>query len=72
MSESNKPSCLIRSAVVSATVMFPCRKWKKFMMIVQLMQGTIFPELDLNMCEYGKVCKQWGGGMWWNVQELKC
>lgn len=28
-----------------------------------LMQGTIFPELDLNMCEYGKVCKQWGGGM---------
>ena len=26
-------------------------------------KGTIFPELDLNMCEYGKVCKQWGGGM---------
>lgn len=24
-------------------------------------EGTIFPELDLDMCEYGKVCKQWGG-----------
>lgn len=22
-----------------------------------LMQGTIFPELDLNICEYGMVCK---------------
>jgi hypothetical protein len=28
-----------------------------------LCQGTIFPELDLNICEYGTVCKQWGGGM---------
>ncbi len=26
-----------------------------------LMQGSLFPELDLNICEYGKVCKQWGG-----------
>ena len=26
-------------------------------------QGTIFPELDLDICEYGKVCKKWGGGM---------
>lgn len=26
-----------------------------------LTQGTIFPELDLDMSEYGKVCKQWGG-----------
>lgn len=26
-----------------------------------LMQGTIFPELDLSMKEYGKVCKQFGG-----------
>lgn len=26
-----------------------------------LMQGTIFPELDLDITEYGKVCKQWGG-----------
>lgn len=31
-----------------------------------LNQGTVFPELDLNICEYGKVCKKWGGGM--NVQ----
>ena len=22
-----------------------------------LNQGTVFPELDLNICEYGKVCK---------------
>lgn len=28
-----------------------------------LYQGTIFPELDLDICEYGKVCKQWGGTM---------
>ena len=28
-----------------------------------LVRGTIFPELDLTMCEYGKVCKQWGGSM---------
>ncbi|MCC8169554.1 MAG: spore coat associated protein CotJA [Oscillospiraceae bacterium] len=28
-----------------------------------LNQGTVFPELDLNICEYGKICKQWGGGM---------
>jgi hypothetical protein len=27
-----------------------------------LSEGTVFPELNLNMCEYGKVCKQWGGG----------
>ncbi|MDD6483493.1 MAG: spore coat associated protein CotJA [Clostridiales bacterium] len=26
-----------------------------------LMQGTVFPELDLNICEYGKICKQWRG-----------
>jgi hypothetical protein len=26
-----------------------------------LRRGTIFPELDLSMCEYGKVCKQCGG-----------
>lgn len=26
-----------------------------------LNQGTIFPELDLNICEYGKVCKKRGG-----------
>ena len=25
--------------------------------------GTLFPELDLDICEYGKVCKKWGGGM---------
>ena len=24
--------------------------------------GTIFPELDLNICKYGKVCK-WCGGV---------
>lgn len=24
-----------------------------------LEQGTIFPELDLNICEYGSVCNQW-------------
>lgn len=23
--------------------------------------GTIFPELNLDICEYGKVCKKWGG-----------
>ena len=26
-----------------------------------LNQGTVFPELDLNICEYGKVCKKAGG-----------
>ena len=25
-----------------------------------LYQGTVFPELDLNICEYGKVCKKVG------------
>ena len=23
--------------------------------------GTVFPELDLDICEYGCVCKGWGG-----------
>lgn len=23
--------------------------------------GTLFPELDLTIDEYGKVCKEWGG-----------
>lgn len=23
--------------------------------------GTVFPELDLDICEYGCVCKRWGG-----------
>ena len=49
MSESNKPSCPYPKCVYDDCT--------------GLMQGTIFPELDLNMCEYGKVCKQWGGGM---------
>lgn len=26
-----------------------------------LSRGTIFPELDLSICEYGSVCKQQGG-----------
>ncbi len=26
-----------------------------------LSNGTIFPELDLNICEYGSVCKKQGG-----------
>lgn len=28
-----------------------------------LCNGTIFPELHLTICEYGKVCKSIGGGM---------
>lgn len=24
--------------------------------------GTIFPVLDLDITEYGKICKKWGGG----------
>ena len=28
-----------------------------------LQSGTIFPELSLDINEYGKVCKQTGGGM---------
>ena len=26
-----------------------------------IIRGTVFPELDLSICEYGCVCKQWGG-----------
>ena len=26
-----------------------------------LCNGTVFPELNLNICEYGKVCKKTGG-----------
>lgn len=26
-----------------------------------IMNGTVFPELDLNINEYGCVCKMWGG-----------
>ncbi len=28
-----------------------------------LKNGTIFPELALDICEYGKICKQIGGLM---------
>ena len=28
-----------------------------------LEQGVLFPELDLNICEYGKICKDKGGLM---------
>lgn len=28
-----------------------------------LHRGTVFPELDLDICEYGCVCKSCGGGM---------
>ena len=28
-----------------------------------LCNGTIFPELHLTICEYGKVCKENGGDM---------
>ena len=26
-----------------------------------LSKGTLFPELDLSISEYGNVCKRWGG-----------
>lgn len=25
--------------------------------------GTYFPELSLDICEYGNICKKWGGSM---------
>ena len=28
-----------------------------------LCNGTLFPELDLSICEYGKVCKGHGGAI---------
>lgn len=26
-----------------------------------IVSGTVFPELDLDICEYGCICKKWGG-----------
>lgn len=28
-----------------------------------LLRGTVFPELELTICEYGKVCKSTGGAV---------
>lgn len=70
MSDKNKPSVPSCPSCPSCPV-YPCgcvgyayvpvqELEKTYDPMTGLKQGTIFPELDLPMCEYGKVCKAGG------------
>lgn len=64
MAEMNRPCCPYPSCGCVGYAYVPVQDMQDtYDACMALTQGTIFPELDLNMCEYGKVCKQWGGGM---------
>ncbi len=60
----NAPCCIYPSCGCVGYGYVPYQEFNETYDVCQaLNQGTIFPELDLNISEYGKVCKKWGGGM---------
>ncbi|MCD8179901.1 MAG: spore coat associated protein CotJA [Firmicutes bacterium] len=64
MSEMRKPCCSYPRCGCVAYAYVPVQEMEEtYDACTGLTQGTIFPELDLNICEYGAVCKQWGGAM---------
>lgn len=64
MAENNKPCCVYPRCGCVGYGYVPVQVLEDvYDDCTALMQGTIFPELDLNIYEYGKVCKKWGGGM---------
>lgn len=64
MAEINRPDCRYPSCGCVGYGYVPVQELNEtYEPCMGLCQGTIFPELDLNICEYGTVCKQWGGGM---------
>ncbi len=64
MSEVNRPCCQNPACGCVGYGYVPVQEMQEtYEPCTGLCQGTIFPELDLNICEYGAVCKQWGGGM---------
>lgn len=61
---NNAPSCFYPTCGCVGYGYVPVQELgETYDVCTALEQGTIFPELDLNICEYGKVCKKWGGGM---------
>lgn len=55
-------SCTERGCIcVGYAYVPPQRLEETFSVEEALCKGSLFPELVLTMCEYGKVCKQEGG-----------
>lgn len=64
MSEMNAPCCSYPKCGCVGYAYVPVQEMQEtYEACKGLEAGTIFPELDLDICEYGSVCKQWGGGM---------
>lgn len=63
MAENNtEPSCPYPTCGCVGYAYVPEQKLNNlYCESVAFEQGTIFPELDLDIKEYGKVCKMWGG-----------
>lgn len=59
----NAPSCIYPACGCVGYGYVPVQELgETFCPMTALQNGTIFPELELTICEYGTVCKKWGGG----------
>lgn len=62
MAEANKPCCYDQSCGCVGYAYVPVQVLDKtYEPCTALERGSIFPELELTMCEYGNVCKSEGG-----------
>lgn len=60
--EIEKPSCPLNSCGCVGYAFVPVQRLESVYDCKEALErGTLFPELDLTMDEYGKVCKQVGG-----------
>ena len=58
----NAPSCIYPSCGCVGYGYVPVQELNEvYDATTSLNQGTVFPEIDLTMSEYGSVCKKWGG-----------
>lgn len=63
MAENQHPSCSINNCCGCVGYAYVPIQYLNDVYSTEegLCNGTIFPELNLSMCEYGKVCKSMGG-----------
>ena len=62
MAEMNKPCCYDQSCGCVGYAYVPVQELDKtYEPCTALEKGSIFPELELTICEYGKICKSEGG-----------
>lgn len=64
MENIQKPSCPANGCGCVGYAFVPIQFLNNtFSPMEALENGTLFPELKLDICEYGKICKQIGGVM---------